>query len=197
MKRILVILFLVGIASSQYAATQIRVVFNDVGRRDAAAPAMAMTPGGSKSLVLIDARVTDETGKYVQGLQAEDFELYQDGRQQEIAQFYELDRTNTDVDPRTVVFLIDDLGLSKAKFNQVRTALKNFAEKVMTPADLVAIAQTSGGGFVLQPLTSDNHKVQSLADHWQWCVEAAKPFGGLAQIYSSNSGFIRACSGST
>jgi VWFA-related protein len=188
MKKTCILVFLIGMISSiQFAATQFRTADSDI----------LMVPGASKSLVLIDARVTDENGNYVPGLQAEDFEVYQDGRQQEIAKFYALDHMDTQVDPRNVVFLVDDLGLSKAKFNQARGALKYFAEKVMSPADQVAIAQISAGGFVVQPLTSDNQKLLTAADRWQWCMDAARPFGSLAQAFPSSSTFIRSCSGST
>jgi VWFA-related protein len=186
-KTYILLLILIGIASISYAAIQFRAADSDI----------ILAPGASRSLVLIDARVTDENGNFVQGLQAEDFEIYQDGRPQEIAKFYVIDRKSSEADPRTVIFAVDDIGLSKTKFNQVRTALRYFADKVMSSSDVVAIVQTSGPGFVLQPLTSDAAKMRGVVDRWQWCLETARPFGGLAARWTSSSEFVSSCSGST
>jgi VWFA-related protein len=189
MKKTCLFLFIViGIASIQSAENQIR-------RANAEA---IPDPGVSKSLVLIDARVTDKNGAFVPGLQAEDFEIYQDGRIQEIAEFYPLSRTNSSDDQRTILFVIDNLGLSKAKFNQVRTALKYFADTVMTPSDMVGFMQTAGCGVVVQPFTSNAAEVRAAADRWQWSLAAAQPYEGMSMIFpSSSSSFIKSCSAST
>ena len=187
MKKTCIFLFiLIGITSSLCAGVAVQ--------SDAASPE---TIGVSSSLVLIDARVTDESGNPVPGLRAEDFQLYQDGRLQAITRFNSK-RAALGAETRTIVFVIDDLGLSKAKFNQIRTALRYFADKVMRPTDLVAIARTAGGGAVLQPLTSDAAKVRAAANRWQWSVETGRPVQDIVRTTMvSGTGFVESCSGSS
>ena len=152
----------------------------------------------SRSLILIDAHATDKNGNPVEGLKAEDFNLYQDGKEQEITKFHEMERATDGTEPRTIIFLIDDLGLSSKKFNQVRTAIRNFADTGMHPTDRIAIARTAGGGVVFQPLTSDASELRSSIGRWQWSIEAERPAQNvlLASRISSSS-FIQSCSGST
>jgi VWFA-related protein len=155
-------------------------------------------PGASSALVMIDARVTDDSGNHVPGLKQEDFEIYQDGRPQAISHFHAIGREEADAESRQIIFIIDDLGLSKVKLNQVRTALKYFAEKVMRPTDSVALAHTAGGGVVLQPFTSNSARLQASVDGWQWSAGAARPFQSMALAsQASSSAFVRSCSGST
>lgn len=191
MKRICIFLFiLIGIASIRCAESVVQF-------RVPASETLAV-PGASRSLILVDARVTDDSGNYVPGLKAEDFELYQDGRPQEIAKFYEIKRASGSTEPRTVVFIIDDLNLPKAKYNQVRTALRYFADKIMRPTDMVGIARTAGGGVVLQPLTSNTAELRASADRWQWNVDTARPLNDIMLASASSSpDFVRSCSGST
>ncbi|MBN2320948.1 MAG: VWA domain-containing protein [Acidobacteria bacterium] len=152
----------------------------------------------SRSLVLIDASVTDKNGNPVQGLKAEDFKLSQDGRQQEITEFHEIERATDGTEPRTIIFVIDDLGLPGKKFNQVRTAIRNFTDTVMHPTDKVAIARTAGGGVVFQPLTSDASELRTSISRWQWSIEAGRPAQNvLLATSTSSAAFIQSCAGST
>jgi VWFA-related protein len=156
------------------------------------------TIGVSKNLVLMDARVIDKNGNPVTGLQKEDFRLYQDGRVQEITEFYPMKRGSAASKERIVVFIIDDLGLSKEKFYQVRTALRHFIDKIMRPTDQVAIARTAGGGVVLQPLTSDAARVRAAAGRWQWSIETGRPLRDIVRTASvAGTTFVQSCSGSS
>lgn len=155
----------------------------------------AKLPAVSKSLIRIGLQATDRDGNPVKGLSAANFKLYQDGREQKITEFREVVRTNDGSDPRIIVFVIDDLGLSRKKFNQVRTAIKNFADTFMQPADMVGIARTAGGGVVSQPLTSDAARIRASLDRMQWSIEVARPAQNvLLATSSSSTTFIQSCS---
>jgi VWFA-related protein len=154
-------------------------------------------PGVSNKLVLLDARVTDEKGNHVPGLKPEDFEIYQDNRLQNISEIHEIRRDKTDDDPRTIVFIIDDLGLSREKFSQAKTALKYFADKIMQPNDMVGLARTAGGGFIFQPLTSEPDILRNAVECWQWSLAAARPLENYRAVQVSGSSFIQSCSGNT
>ena len=56
---------------------------------------------------------------------------------------------------RNLVVIVDDLGLSPAGINAVRSELKAFAGGSMGPGDRVALLRSSAGSGVLQQLTGD------------------------------------------
>jgi VWFA-related protein len=155
-------------------------------------------PDITRSGIRVDVRVTDNDGNPVKGLKTEDFKLSQDGRKREITEFYEINRASDGTEPRIIVFIIDDLGLPKKRYDQVRTAIRYFADSVMQPTDMVGIARTAGGGVVTQPLTSDAAALRSSIDQWQCSIETARPAQNvwLATGVSSTS-FVSACSGSS
>ena len=137
------------------------------------------------NLVQIDAVVTDNDGKQVTDLRAEDFEIFEDKRPQAISAFSYVaggPKTLTSYAPppppsvrnapplpasplrpdqvgRTIVFVVDDLGLSFSSLTAVRSGLKRFVDQQMLSGDLVGIVRTSGGAGALQRLTSDKRQL--------------------------------------
>jgi VWFA-related protein len=148
-------------------------------------PATPIEPVPIGSVVYIDARVLDGNGNYVQGLKAEDFELYENGRPKEIVKFYQPGSTNREA--CKIIFIIDDLSLPKDKYKQVRAAIRHFANNVMRPTDVAGVASTRENGVVLQPLTSDPSKLRAATDQWQWDIksEIAKPNTAILQSRST------------
>jgi VWFA-related protein len=130
------------------------------------------------NLVQVDAAVTDSKGRPVKGLTADDFEVFQDGVQQKITNFsyveegvkvpvaalarkgeppvpappVELNRQQV---RRSIVLVVDDLGLSFENMARVRIALKKFVDDQMQPRDMVAIVRTGAGIGALQQFTTD------------------------------------------
>src|SRR6185503_12459200 len=121
----------------------------------------------SVTLVQIDAVVTDDKGRQVTDLKAEDFEVYEDGRRQHITNFNYIagprasapqpapaDIANKNAPPvppvnlrpeqvrRTIALVVDDLGLSFESTAHLRDSLKKFVNEQMQPGDLVAIIRT-------------------------------------------------------
>jgi VWFA-related protein len=150
----------------------------------------------TNSLIRFDTRAIDKKGNPVRGLKAEDFKIYQDGRRQTITEFREISPENRGTEPRIIVFIIDDFGLTPKEYSQIRTAIKHFAKNVMQPSDIVGLARTAGAGMVFQPLTSDAAELAAAVDHWQWNVESERPEVTL-QILNPvpRTIFIGPCSG--
>lgn len=127
-------------------------------------------------LVQTDVTVLDRSGRLVEGLRPEQFQLTLDGRAQPIT-FFEFVRTGTareaariaashgaadspkaaePVSPdrrRIIFFFLDDFHLSESSVVRARKALFQFVETQMTVNDQIAIVSTSGQIGFLQQLT--------------------------------------------
>ena len=136
----------------------------------------------SVNLVQLDAVVTDHKGRQVTNLTADDFQVFQDGKQQKITHFsYISAAANTPATPlrplpresrfagapipppvklrtdqvrRTFAMVVDDLGLSFESSAQIRKMLNTFVDKQMQPGDLAAIIRTGSGIGAFQQSSS-------------------------------------------
>ncbi|HST53992.1 MAG TPA: VWA domain-containing protein [Pyrinomonadaceae bacterium] len=147
------------------------------------------------NLVQFDAVVTDRQGHQVTDLRPEDFEVFLDGKKQELTNFSYIseesgvlmaatpttprlaDRNAPPIPPahlrpeqvrRTVALVVDDLGTSFQSLTYVRQALKKFVDEQMQPGDLVAIMRTSAGMGALQQFTSDKNILYRAIEHVRW-----------------------------
>jgi VWFA-related protein len=141
--------------------------------------------------VQLDAVVVDGRGRQITDLIAEDFEIFQDGREQDITScryIQSQDRIQQQTFPhistpplkrssvkRTLIFLINDffgmdVGLATGFEYMYRTriALRKFVEEQMMPGDLVSIIKTSRGNATLQAFTSDKGELLSRIGTLQW-----------------------------
>jgi len=73
-------------------------------------------------LVLLDVTVVDHDGKFVSGLEAQNFKIYEDGRQEEIAYFLKKDV------PVTIGLAIDNSGSMRGKRTEIVAAAMSFVE---------------------------------------------------------------------
>lgn len=143
-------------------------------------------------LVEIRAVVTDKSGKIIDNLSKDDFELFENNAPQPII-FFSREKvgekvvvTNTDkpVNPlatlsqpkskpaRTMVFFIDTLHLSVGSAQLVRQALKRFINQQMTDDDLVALI-TSNGSLGLAEQFTQNRQIL------RYGIERIRPQGNL------------------
>jgi VWFA-related protein len=147
------------------------------------------------NLVQFDAVVTDRQGRQVTDLRPEDFEVFLDGKKQELTNFSYItnesgvqtpsvapsqrlaDRNAPPLPParlrpeqvrRTVALVVDDLGTSFESLAYVRRALKKFVDEQMQPGDLVAVMRTSAGMGALQQFTSDKNLLYRAIEHIRW-----------------------------
>jgi VWFA-related protein len=149
----------------------------------------------TSNLVQFDAVVTDKQGRRVADLRPEDFEVYVDGRAQEITNFGfvagdpEAGRAAQPVARndrqapapplppvplragqvrRTIALVADDLGTSFQDIVYVRRALKKFVDEQMRPGDLVAVMRTSAGVGALQQFTTDKQLLHRAIERVRW-----------------------------
>lgn len=73
-------------------------------------------------LVMLDVSVVDHDGKFVSGLEAQNFKIFEDGRQEEIAYFLKKDI------PVTVGLAIDNSGSMRGKRAEIVAAAMSFVE---------------------------------------------------------------------
>jgi VWFA-related protein len=134
------------------------------------------------NLVQVDAVVLKD-GKVVRNLQKEDFEIFEDGRRQEITSFAYISNTTdapstskptpnpstkdangvlVPVNPlrpnetrRTIALVFDDYGLTSESATRVRKRLQKFVDQEVAANDLVAVIRTSGTMGALQQFTND------------------------------------------
>ena len=156
----------------------------------------------SVTLVQIDAVVTDQRGKHVADLKAEDFELFEDNRRQQITNFSYViaqppaseantasptrteprvpgppalvTRLRPDQVRRTIALVVDDLGMSFESIATVKQSLRKFVDEQMQPGDLVAIIRTGSGIGALQQFTADKRLLYAAIDR----VRLNLMFGG-------------------
>lgn len=148
------------------------------------------------NLVQVDAVVTDSSGHQITTLGAGDFEVLEDGRPQKITacsyvKIADVALNRASLRPhsqepvpseppaihvkqeqvrRTVVLLVDDLGLSFESIGRVRLALRKFVDQQMQPGDLVAVIRTRGGMGALEQVTADKRILHAAIDRVQWFV---------------------------
>jgi VWFA-related protein len=135
----------------------------------------------STELVQTDVMVFDGSGKFVDGLKPEQFELRVDGRPQQVVFFDRVKAGTVNEDAqiaaargtgggaagggvvpldrgRTVVFFVDDLHLSATSVANIRKTLLRFVDEEIGQNDEAAVIAASGQVGFLQQLT-DNKSV--------------------------------------
>jgi VWFA-related protein len=140
----------------------------------------------SSELVQTSVVVTDKNDRIVNDLKLDDFEVYENGKKQDL-KFMEfvsvegerrtegsreglggrlpesarIERELTARDVRRVVaFVVDDLSLSHNDMVTVRQTLLDFIDNKMQRGDLVTIIRTAGGKGLLEQLTSDKETLR-------------------------------------
>ena len=141
------------------------------------------------ALVQTDVTVVDKRGRFVEGLNSDQFELRVDARVQPIASFErvaagsakEAQQLSRDAngkpqsapvertDPgqgrgRVIFFFVDDVHLASDSMARARAGLLRFVNKQMTAGDRVAIVSTSGQIGFLQQLTDNKAVLREAID---------------------------------
>ena len=145
------------------------------------------------NLVQVDVVVTKD-GQQVTDLKPEDFQIFEDDRQQTITSFTYVSNTNrvdqtassgslrsTDTEApgpvkpiplrqvgRTMAVVIDDLGMSFESMARVRHQLARFINEKLDPTDLVAIIRTGGDVGALQQFTTDRQVLLNAVSTLRW-----------------------------
>ena len=167
----------------------------------------------STTLIQLDVVVTDKKGNQITDLQPEDFEIYENGKKQDISNFSYIFNKNTQqptnsqpsitnskdkfpIPPppsklkleqirRTYALVVDDLGLSFTNVYWVQHSLKKFIKNQMQEGDLVAIIRTGSGIGALQSFTSDKRLLFAAIDRIKWNSQGRGGIGDFAPIRST------------
>jgi len=163
-------------------------------------------------IIRIDAVVTDRDGNIVTDLTADDFELKQDGKVQPItmAQFVSIEsrraanpapavgkgaepprppRTTTKPVTtasvrRTMVLVVDDLGIAWENVEATRKALRRFIDEDIEEGDLVGVVRTGASWGALQQLTTDKRLLHSAVDQVRWTGFSRQGVGSFTPLNS-------------
>ncbi len=152
----------------------------------------------STTLIQLDVVVTDKKGRQVTDLKPEDFEIYENGKKQDVSNFsyIEANGANKTADTptaernpqqnnkysvpapsaklkleqvrRTYAIVVDDLGISFESAYFVQKSLRKFINEQMQDGDLVAIIQTGIGIGALQSFTSDKRQLLAAVEKVKW-----------------------------
>lgn len=150
------------------------------------------------NLVQVDAVVTDAQGQPVADLKAEDFEVFEDGKKQELTNFLFInpptqtlpetpkDAKGKDKVPlvappvnldasqvgRTMAIVIDDLCMSQSGLLLTQAALRTFVTKTLQPNDLVALyrTHTTGQVFIGGMFTNNQAQLLKTVNSLRWSL---------------------------
>jgi len=105
------------------------------------------------NLVTVPVSVVDRDGRYISDLRKEDFQLAEDGIDQEIAYFAAIEK------PFTVVLMIDTSASTWSKLDQIKDAAAVFVAQ-LRPDDQVMVISFGMGVKVQCEPTSDRQKIR-------------------------------------
>jgi Ca-activated chloride channel family protein len=100
------------------------------------------------TLISIPVSVMDRDGKYIPDLRREDFRIWEDGAEQQVAYFASTEQ------PFTVVLMIDTSGSTRNKLQEIQNAAIAFVMQ-LRPADRVMIVSFNDKIKILSPPTND------------------------------------------
>ena len=87
----------------------------------------------STSLIMVPAAVMDRNGRYIPNLKKEDFRIYEDGVEQNVAYFASVER------PFTVALMLDVSGSTQSQLAQIREAANTFVSRLRSNDRMMAI----------------------------------------------------------
>jgi Ca-activated chloride channel family protein len=99
-------------------------------------------------LVSLNVTVTDNTGRFITGLNQEDFQVFEDGAKQEITFF-----TRSQL-PIALALLLDTSASMDTKLGTAQEAAIGFAKRLRTQ-DLASVIDFDSRVVILQPFTND------------------------------------------
>lgn len=106
------------------------------------------------NLVTIPVTVLDRDGRFVSGLQQNDFQIFEDGTQQKIEYFASLEQ------PFTVVLLLDVSNSTQFKINDIQNAAITFVNQ-LRQNDRVMVVSFDEKVHILTPPTSNRAMLQN------------------------------------
>jgi Ca-activated chloride channel family protein len=119
-------------------------------------------------LINVTATVSDSSGRFVSGLQKDDFAVYEDGTLQTITHF-SAERT-----PVSLGIILDTSGsMAGDKIQSARAALDRFLYDLLDREDEIFLYRFDDGGALIQSWTTDRQQLSR-------ALERIRPNGGTA-----------------
>jgi len=107
----------------------------------------------SSTLVTIPVSVMDRDGRYVPNLQKEEFRIWEDGVEQEVAFFQSVDK------PFSVVLMLDTSPSTQFRLEDIQDAAISFVNQ-LRPDDKVMVVSFNDNVKILSEFTTDRRKLQ-------------------------------------
>jgi VWFA-related protein len=105
------------------------------------------------TLVTVPVSVLDRDGRFIPALRKEDFRIFEDGTEQQVAYFA------TTEEPFTVALVIDTSGSTRFKLEDIQDAAIAFLDQ-LRPADKVIVVSFDDSVRVLSEATSDRRQLR-------------------------------------
>ena len=109
------------------------------------------------TLVTVPVSILDRNGRYIQDLQKEDFQVYEEGIEQEIAYFATVEKAVT------VVLMIDTSSSTWSKLDQIKDAARVFVEQLSADDQVMVVSFARGLTIKCEP-TADRQKIRKAID---------------------------------
>jgi Ca-activated chloride channel family protein len=106
------------------------------------------------NLVTMPVSVLDRDGRFISGLQKQDFEIFENGVQQKIDYFQSVEQ------PFTVIMLIDVSPSTQFKIDEIQDAAITFIDQ-LRPGDRVMVIAFDEDVHVLSPVTSNRSQLRN------------------------------------
>ncbi len=129
-----------------------------------------LAQGASVEAVLVSVHVTDDHGRFVEGLQQSQFKVLEDGVQQDVTSFLAENAASS------LLLALDISGSMNPAVGELRSATSRFLQS-LRPTDRVTLTGFSNSLFVLAPATADPAAREA-------ALEQLHPAGGTA-LYDS------------
>jgi Ca-activated chloride channel homolog len=113
------------------------------------------------NLVTFPVSVYDRQGFYVSDLAKENFKVFENGEEQEVAYFGTTDK------PIYVVLVIDTSPSAHFKMQEIRDSAKAFVRK-LKPEDQLMVIRFDGNRNVLTGFTQDRQKIDAAIEKCRW-----------------------------
>lgn len=109
------------------------------------------------NLITIPVTVYDRNGLYISGLRQNDFTIFEDGKEQQIAYFATSDK------PFTVILMLDTSPSTAYKIQEIRSAARAFVDQ-LKPEDNVLVISFDWGVHVHGDVTNDRQQIYKAID---------------------------------
>jgi Ca-activated chloride channel family protein len=155
-----------GLASIVVAVLVAAIAVSLHGQSQTDSPGFKFRSG--VELINVTATVTDANGRFVPGLKAEDFSVFEDDKPMEVAQF------SADRVPVSLGLLLDtSQSMAGEKFDAARSAIDRFLYDLNSPDDEFFLMEFNGVPRLLQTWTTDRPLISSV-------LARTHPRGGTA-----------------